>query len=85
MNLAFDASDLMGFLLLRLALIGGGILLLAILLVVAIVMLRRRGKLDQARRYVEPMARTWADRGGAVRKTATRTVMNYMDDDKPSR
>jgi hypothetical protein len=81
MNLAFDSSDLMGFLLLRLVLIGAGVLLLAVLVVIAIVVLRRRGKLDQARRYVEPMARDWADRGGAVRKK----IVTYLDDDKPSR
>jgi uncharacterized membrane protein YbaN (DUF454 family) len=82
MNLAFDSSDLMGFLFLRLALIGLGLILLATVLVVAIVVLRKRGKLDQARRYAEPMARDWAERGGSVRKGATRVVMNYIDKDK---
>jgi hypothetical protein len=81
MNLAFDGSDLMGFLLLRLALIAAGVLLLAVLVIIAIVMLRRRGKLDQAKHYVQPIARNWADRGGPVRKT----IVNYLDDDKPSR
>jgi hypothetical protein len=88
MNLAFEASDLMGFLLLRLALIGGGVLLLAILVVVVVVLLRRQGKLDRARRYVEPVARDWAERGGTVRRTTTRSVLNYLesdDRDKPSR
>jgi len=82
MNLAFDSSDLMGFLFLRLALVGLGLILLATVLVVAILVLRKRGKLDQARRYAEPIARNWAERGGSVRRGATRTVMNYLDDDK---
>ncbi|GAB3875956.1 hypothetical protein GCM10029964_021560 [Kibdelosporangium lantanae] len=82
MNLAFDSSDLMGFLLLRLALIGLGLILLATVVIVAIVVLRRRGKLDQARRYAEPLARDWAERGGSVRKGATRAVINYIDKDR---
>jgi hypothetical protein len=77
--LAFDASDLMTFLLLRVALIAAGVVLLAILLVVVVMLLRRRGKLDNAKRYVEPMARNWAERGGPVRRGATKSVMKYLD------
>jgi uncharacterized membrane protein YbaN (DUF454 family) len=81
-NLAFDSSDLMGFLFLRLALVGLGLILLATVLVVAILVLRKRGRLDQARRYAEPIARNWGERGGSVRRGATKAVMNYLDDDK---
>ncbi|TCO50917.1 hypothetical protein [Actinocrispum wychmicini] len=80
-NLAFDSSDLIGFLFLRMALIGLGVILLAAVLVVVIVMLRRRGKLDKARRYVEPMARDWAERGGTVRRGTTKAMMRYIDKD----
>lgn len=80
-NLAFDSSDLIGFLFMRLALIGLGLILLAVVLIVAIVMLRRRGKLDQARRYVEPMARDWSERGGSVRRGASKAFMRYLDKD----
>jgi hypothetical protein len=79
MNLAFDASDLMGFLLLRLALIALGVILLAAVLVVVVMMLRRRGKLDQARQYMEPMARDWAERGGPIRRGTTKSVIKYLD------
>lgn len=82
MNLAFDSSDLMGFLLLRLALIGLGLILLAAVLVVAIVVLRKRGKLDDARKYAEPIARNWAENGGSVRRGATKAVIKYIDKDR---
>jgi hypothetical protein len=42
---------------LRFAVIGGGILLLALLLGVVVIVLKKVGRLDQARRVVEPVVR----------------------------
>ncbi|RZQ62817.1 hypothetical protein [Amycolatopsis suaedae] len=78
-NLAFDASDVMSFLLLRVAIIAGVVVLVALIVLGVVVLLHRRGKLGQARRVVEPMARSWGERGGPVRRAATRTALTGLD------
>ncbi|MEV7097242.1 hypothetical protein AB0M80_30740 [Amycolatopsis sp. NPDC051045] len=50
-------SEVLGFMFLRFAVIGGGILLLVLLLGVVVLVLKKAGRLDQARRMVEPVVR----------------------------
>lgn len=80
-TLAFDATDLLNFMLIRLMLIAAGVIVVAAVVVVLVLALRRRGRLDDAKRFVRPAARKWAEQGGPIR----RTVVGYLDRDKPSR
>jgi hypothetical protein len=79
-----EAHDVMTLLLVRFAIVAGGIALLAVAAFTVLVVLKRNGKQFDARRYVEPVVRSWARspsrrrRGGAA-KFATRTVLNYLD------
>jgi cbb3-type cytochrome oxidase subunit 3 len=50
-------SEVIGFMLLRFALIGGGIVLLILLLGVVVYALKKAGRYDQAKRLVEPVVR----------------------------
>ena len=52
-------GEVLGFLLLRFAVIGGGLLLLALLLGVVALALKKAGRLDQAKRVVEPVVRNY--------------------------
>jgi hypothetical protein len=82
--LAFNATDLLNFMLIRLMLIAAGVIVVAVVVVVVVLALRRRGRLDDAKRFVRPAARKWAEQGGPVR----RTVVSYLepdDRDRPSR
>ncbi|MET9290696.1 hypothetical protein [Streptomyces sp. NPDC003077] len=54
----------LNFMLVRFGLIAGGLVVLALVVFAVALVLKRRGKLDQARRYAEPAARA------ALRATA---------------
>ena len=82
-----EAHEVMTLLLIRFAIVAGGIAVLVVAAFTVLVVLKRKGKAVDARRYVEPVVRSWAQspsrrgrrgRGGAA-KFATRTVLNYLD------
>ncbi|MFC5181414.1 hypothetical protein [Actinomadura harenae] len=78
------STEIMTFLLLRLAIIAAGVVLLAVVAVTLLVMLRRRGHLDRARSLAEPVVRGWADRpasggGDALRRAAVRGAFDHFD------
>jgi hypothetical protein len=55
-------DEVLGFMLLRFAVIGGGIFLLILLLGVVVFALKKAGRYDQAKRIVEPMVREQLDK-----------------------
>ncbi|WP_037346797.1 hypothetical protein [Sciscionella sediminilitoris] len=78
----------LNFMLIRFGILAAGVAVLVIIGFAVALYLKRRGKLGQARRYVEPMARTVIDRAGdrsartgrgAWKGTAARAVVNYLD------
>jgi hypothetical protein len=78
-----DAHEVMTLLLIRFAIVAGGIALLVVAAFTVLIVLKRRGRTVDARRYLEPVVRSWAQspsrrRGGAT-KFAARTVLNHMD------
>jgi len=79
-----DANEVMTLLLVRFAIVAGGIAVLVVAAFTVLVVLKRNGKQVDARRYVEPVVRAWAQspsrrrRGGAA-KFAARTVLNHVD------
>ncbi|MQY08852.1 hypothetical protein [Actinomadura macrotermitis] len=78
-----DASDVMGLLMLRFVMVAGGIALLAVAAFVLLLTLKRRGRLQDARRYAEPVVRYWAGRpgarGGEWKKAAARQALDHLD------
>lgn len=78
----------LNFMLIRFGIIAAGVAVLIILGFAVALVLKRRGKLGEARKYVEPMARNVMDRRssrsdrtgrGGWKGTAARSVMNYLD------
>ena len=79
-----DAHDVMTLLLIRFAIVAGGIAVLVVAAFTVLLVLKRKGKAVDARKYLGPVVRSWAQgpsrrgRGGAA-KFAARTVINYVD------
>ncbi|MCP2257547.1 hypothetical protein LX15_001232 [Streptoalloteichus tenebrarius] len=61
MNLALDSGSVMTFLLLRFAVIAVGVAILVVVGFAVLVVLRRKGRLDDARKYAEPVFRAWME------------------------
>ena len=79
-----EAHDVMTLLLIRFAIVAGGIAVLVAAAFTVLVVLKRKGKAVDARRYVEPVVRSWAQspsrrRRGGTAKFAARTVLNHVD------
>ena len=88
-------GTVMHLLLIRFAFVVGAVVLLIILGFTMAMVLKRRGRLNDARRYAEPLLRAFAEerndrparfapgragtRGGA-RRTAVRALLRYLDD-----
>ncbi|AHH94837.1 hypothetical protein BC739_005025 [Kutzneria viridogrisea] len=88
MNLADSSLEtVMTLLLIRFGVIAAGIAVLVVIGFTVLVVLKRKGKLSQARKYIEPVARSVAQsRGnprrpsqGVLRRTAARAVTNYLE------
>lgn len=78
------STEIMTFLLLRLAIIFAGVVVLAIIAITLLVVLKRRGHLDRARSFAEPAVRGWAERpssggGDALRRAAVRGALGRLD------
>jgi hypothetical protein len=101
MNLADSGLETyMNFMLIRFGLIAAGVAALVIIGFTILVVLKRKGKIEQTRRYIEPMARNLMERqannsgnyntrgavGRGLKRTAARAVVNYLNsDDKGNR
>ncbi|RFU41338.1 hypothetical protein DZF91_12380 [Actinomadura logoneensis] len=80
------STEILTFLLLRLALVAAGVVLLAVVAVTLLVVLKRGGHLRRARSLAEPVVRDWAERtpsggAGALRRAAVRGALDRLDHD----
>ncbi|MEU4218212.1 hypothetical protein [Actinoplanes sp. NPDC026623] len=92
MLVALDSDSLMTLLLIRFALLVAGVAVLVLVAFTVLVVLKKRGRLDDARKYgeyVAPAARAYLDRRGDYRSggrrggilsTILRAVLNSLDD-----
>ncbi|WP_432146908.1 hypothetical protein [Streptomyces sp. bgisy084] len=89
-------EQVLNLLLLRFGLLVGGVVVLALLVFAVAVVLRRRGRLDDVRRYAAPAARAVGRRleargatrgrgasrsGGSLAGAAFRAAARHLDDD----
>ncbi|GIE89905.1 hypothetical protein [Actinoplanes regularis] len=92
MYVALDTDSLMTLLLIRFALLVAGAAVLVLVVFTVLVVLKKRGRLDDARKYgdyVAPAARAYLDsrrdyrygsRRGGILSTILRAVLNSLDD-----
>lgn len=90
-------EEVMSYMLVRFGIIAAGVAVLVIIGFTILMVLKRKGKMGQAKRFIEPMARRFMEQQGStnrpvrdgIRRNATNAIVNYInnqaDDERKGR
>lgn len=73
-------GEVIGFMLLRFAMIGGGIILLLLLLGVVVFALKKTGRFDQAKQMVEPVVRNKLNKNTGYKGALGTKALDYLSE-----
>ncbi|WP_020497358.1 hypothetical protein [Sciscionella marina] len=77
-------GEVVGFMLLRFAMIGGGIIVLLLILGGVVLMLKKTGRFEQAKKMVEPAVRSKLSKSNGYKSALGSKALDYLSEREKS-